>query len=558
MPTPQPAITDDLRRATAAAEAGRFDEAESDCRQILAANPADPAALCLAGALAARRGDLDAAVAQYRAALAVAPRFVKALSNLGAALSGRGRFAEAEGPLTLALEEDPAHGPATINLGQLRLAQGRIDEAIQLLQRAVALVPSDIMAWNNLGAAFLRAERLDEAEQTLRQALSLDPASGAAWSNMGNVHHRRGRYGEAADAFRAALAHGAAPAETSTHLGAALRGLGLYDDALQAHDQALRSKPDLAEARFNKALLLLGAGRLHDGWADYRARPSARAFRARQKLADTPRLPADLTGKKLLIVTNQGFGDELFFLRFAPPLKARGASLVYRAGSKIAPLARQIAALDQVIDADATEPADLVLLVDDLPYALGDSGTPPPLALAPDAQRVAALRDRLAQFGPAPYLGVTWRGGVDKNGALFKQAPRAGIARIAAAWAGTVVVAQRAPDAGEAAAFAQDVGRDALDLSALNDDLEDMLALLALLDDYVAVSNTNVHLRQSLGRTSRVLVPMPPDWRWMNAGDESPWFPGTRVYRQAADGSWDAALSRLSGDLKAVFSRSTP
>ena len=53
MTTPQPVITDDLRRATAAAEAGWFDEAETACRQILAANPSDPGALCLAGALAA-------------------------------------------------------------------------------------------------------------------------------------------------------------------------------------------------------------------------------------------------------------------------------------------------------------------------------------------------------------------------------------------------------------------------------------------------------------------------------------------------------------------------
>jgi hypothetical protein len=79
-----------------------------------------------------------------------------------------------------------------------------------------------------------------------------------------------------------------------------------------------------------------------------------------------------------------------------------------------------------------------------------------------------------------------------------------------------------------------------------------------LLDDYVAVSNTNVHLRQSLGLPSRVLLPMPPDWRWMHAGAESPWFPGTRIYRQAADGTWDEALGGLAGDLKAVFSPVLP
>ena len=108
---------------------------------------------------------------------------------------------------------------------------------------------------------------------------------------------------------------------------------------------------------------------------------------------------------------------------------------------------------------------------------------------------------------------------------------------------------QRQPAAGELAAFAAALGRPAADLSPLNDDLEAMLALCGELDDLVCVSNTNVHLRAALGRTSRVLVPAPPEFRWMTEGGESPWFPGTRVYRQASDGDWDAALCALTRDL---------
>ena len=88
------------------------------------------------------------------------------------------------------------------------------------------------------------------------------------------------------------------------------------------------------------------------------------------------------------------------------------------------------------------------------------------------------------------------------------------------------------------------------DLSALNEDLEAMLALLALIDDYVGVSNTNMHLRAGVGKTARVLVPCPAEWRWMAQGDESPWFPGFKVYRQKTDGNWNEALGRLAADLQ--------
>jgi hypothetical protein len=67
------------------------------------------------------------------------------------------------------------------------------------------------------------------------------------------------------------------------------------------------------------------------------------------------------------------------------------------------------------------------------------------------------------------------------------------------------------------------------------------------------VSNTNKHLPAGAGRTARALVPRPSEWRWMAAGDESPWFPGFRIYRQSLDDDWTAALWRLQADLLATF-----
>ena len=79
----------------------------------------------------------------------------------------------------------------------------------------------------------------------------------------------------------------------------------------------------------------------------------------------------------------------------------------------------------------------------------------------------------------------------------------------------------------------------------MNANLDDALAAMTLVDDYIGVSSTNVHLRAGAGGTARVLVPFPPEWRWMMRGD-SLWFPGTRVHRQRADGDWSDALRAIS------------
>jgi hypothetical protein len=81
-----------------------------------------------------------------------------------------------------------------------------------------------------------------------------------------------------------------------------------------------------------------------------------------------------------------------------------------------------------------------------------------------------------------------------------------------------------------------------------------MLALMARLDEYVGVSNTNTHLRAAVGRASRVLVPANIlDWRWMSEGERSPWFPDCRIYRQTPEGSWMGATLNVTSDLHAQY-----
>jgi hypothetical protein len=184
---------------------------------------------------------------------------------------------------------------------------------------------------------------------------------------------------------------------------------------------------------------------------------------------------------------------------------------------------------------------------------------PPPLALAALPHSLQQVRRTLAELGPPPYLGLSWRAGTapeQQRGAawmLYKDAPLERLGSAVRGVNGTLLALQRKPMTGEIDEIASCAGRPVHDVTALNEDLEAMLALLALIDEYVGVSNTNMHLRAGAGRTARVLVPRPTEWRWMSSGDASPWFPGFRIYRQGSDGDWGAAFERLARDLHAEF-----
>jgi len=262
-------------------------------------------------------------------------------------------------------------------------------------------------------------------------------------------------------------------------------------------------------------------------------------------------LPKDLRGERLLVLSDQGLGDEIFFLRFAPELKARGSTVFYRADERIAAMIARSGAVDHVVGPEET-PASLsrTMSVGDLPFLLGMSSAaaiPPSLHLPPLPASLEAMAACLGALGPAPYIAVTWRAGSKLS--LYKEAPRLEIAKAVAGVPGTLIALQRLPHDGEIEEFAREVGRPAHDLTALNESLEDMLAALSLIDRYVCVSNTNVHLREGVGRPSHVLIPYPSEFRWMAKGPESPWFPGTRTYRQTLEGDWRAAFKILEEDL---------
>jgi hypothetical protein len=335
--------------------------------------------------------------------------------------------------------------------------------------------------------------------------------------------------------------------------------------------------------------LLLAAGQMADGWRRYSLRRDAEWRRKLPDLKLSSDLPSALAGKHICVHWEQGLGDEIFFLRWARELNLRGARVSYRATDKIRGLLRSADFIDELLAKQAPLPkADASILLGDLPLALtalpssqlprgslepAKSALPPfaqrvaiffpalPLSirLMPNAARVRELGERLSALGEPPYIGVTWRSGTPfaeqtgQDWSLFKEIPLEKLARALGPVSGTVISIQRKPKVTENSLLAGRLGKPVHDLSKLNADLEDMLALLALLDDYVGVSNTNTHLRAAVGRTARVLVPRPVEWRWRSTGDESPWFPGFRIYRQGPDGNWEMTLERLRGDLLAAF-----
>lgn len=574
----------------------RFVEAGDAFQSAARLNSDDPELQIGMANCLALQGELAEAETRLRKITERFPRVALAWFNLGNAVRDQGKTKEAVACYARATQLDTNFVDAFNNLGNALHALERLEEAEQAYRKALALQPSYTAGHCNLASLLIDRGRFPEAEAACREALSLEPHSAIAYSMLGSAIGHQGRLSEALEMHRKAVELDPNSPRTLAALGGALYEVGRAEEAQAPLERALSADPQSAYAHHFLASARLGLGDFQAWWRGYLQRPARQRFIAENPaLSLTTALPAALTGQHVCLLREQGLGDELFLLRFAAALKARGAHLTYRASARIAGLLGRVAMLDRVmIEGEPLPESEHVVLIGDLPHALhespamslkaqdarrdirpdatgafipalarasesGSAELPPPLPLTPLAAQIETIQRRLAELGPPPYIGLTWRGGTapeEQRGSfwlLFKEVPLQQLGEVLAPVNGTLLALQRRPRDGELARIAACVGRTAHDFTALNEDLEGMLALLAAIDDYVGVSNTNMHLRAGVGKTARVLVPCPSEWRWMVRGCESPWFPGFRIYRQEVDGDWSGALTQLKCDLAARF-----
>jgi len=443
------------------------------------------------------------------------------------------RYKDCHGKLAAAPATPESLVPRALQAHQ----QGRLDEAERLYREILAAVPGHAVATHYLGLASWQRGDVARAETLMREALARDRSIPDFHNNLGLLLRDTGRREAALDCFAATLGADPGWIEAFNNRALTLEALGRWDEAVADYRRAIEREPRFAAARQNLARLLLLLGRFREGWEEYRWRLAAQGLATTAPDAAARPLPSDLRGRRMTLVAEQGIGDVLFFLRFAPELVRRGAAIAFEGDARLAPLLARTGSF--TADLQPTER----IFIGDLPWLLQahDAAAFPPLALTPEAQRVSRWRERLRASGEGPYVALTWHAGTASQGPVhtqLKHVPAATLADTVRGMRATWISIQRLPREGEREALEAALGAPVLDASAANDDLDDALALASVVDDYVGVSNANTHLRAGVGGSMRVLVPFPPEWRWMTEGERSPWFPTMRVIRQQADGRW--------------------
>ena len=486
--------------ARQALQEGRFSDAEETYRQIVADDPGDTDGHFYLAALQLRRGEDVAAIRSIVCAIDCDPDNARNHVAHGQILREQKKTEEAETAFEKALAIEPDNGDAYTNLGGMLFELGRYDDAAFTLRKALIYHPNHTPAATQLGRALLRLERIEEAVSLFHAVLQIDPHDANVQINIG--------------------------------IGCTL--LGDLAGAQEAFEAALLNEPDNVEAHVNYAHLLLLQGDFEAGYREHEWRLKKTGYRDLADFKSAMWSDEDLAGKTVLLWGEQGLGDTLQFVRYAPLVAEKEARVIVECNPILHGLIADMPGVDDVVDLDDGDSYDLHLPLMSLPLKFAADGTP----------------NQFPYLSPPPAVDLGARGRITGWVELGRQSRSR--ARPRTKSAPFRVYASRddteyrlySLQVGPAAAQLADTTMQITDLATGFKTMSDTAAAMQALDLVISIDSAPAHLAGALGLPIWVLLTKAPDWRWGLENETTPWYPSMRIFRDQA--GWDDVFDRVA------------
>jgi tetratricopeptide (TPR) repeat protein len=569
---------------------GRLDQALASLREAIRLRPAYPEAYNNIGIILKHLGKFDEAVASYEQALRLRSDYPEAHNNLGLALASRGKFDAAVVSYQQAIRLKPTYTDAHAHMADALTAMGKLGEALAAYRRALSLSPKDpklhkcvgnalsrvdkhneaeasyqealklaprfVDAINDLGICHSRQGRFDEAVANYRRAIAIKPNFAEAYNNMGNALRNASRFDESLECYKKAIELKPGYADAHNNLGIAYAELGRFDEAVASYTECLKLRPTHVDAHMNRALTWLRKGDYAQGWAEYEWRWKKRNL--------TPRPPImpqwngfPLAGRRILLITEQGLGDTLQFVRFAPLLKRQGAGeVILECPERLIKLLSRSPGIDHLVAQGKPLPEyDVYCALMNVPGLTATSVEAIPAEVPyinPDPDLVAHW-ERELRSTPGFKVGINWQGNPKYAGDRHRSVPLSFFEPLSRVPGVQLFSLQKNAGLEQLDALGDkfpvtDLGRK---LDETTGPFLDTAAVLKNLDLFITSDTAVAHLAGALGVPVWMALSTTPDWRWMAHREDNPWYPTMRIFRQTTHMAWGPVFERMAAELRA-------
>ncbi len=407
------------------------------------------------------------------------------------------------------------------------------------------------------GNALKNLGQLEAAIASYNRAVELRPDYAYAFCNRGAVQQALGLTTEALSSYDQAIKHQATDAMAHYNRALLMQDCSRWDEALAGYDRAIAIDPGYADAQYNRSLALLFRGDFESGWRAYewRWKSAQRLSVGAPRQFDRPPWLGEepLAGKRLFLYPEGELEDTLQFCRYASLAARSGATVLLEVQTPLLGLLANLEGVSQLIaPGSVLPPFDYHCPLMSLPLAFKTTldGVPArPRYLQGAEVNVRRWRDILGE-PRGPRVGVVCGGnatiGIDKRQHIR-------LADLVAHFPQELQYFLLQTQASEAdrATLAASPSFVSLDNDLL--DFPNTAALCECMDVVISVDTSAAHLSGALGVKTWVLLPFNPHWRWMRNRDDSPWYPGMKLYRQRVADDWNEVLARVADDLRREY-----
>ena len=569
-----------LNAGTLLQKMGRTDDAIAAFREMARIAPADPRGhynlgVCLTETLLASLGDkfeaaADEAETALKRAVTLSPQDAKAHFAYANLFSKRGQHDKAVTATRNAIKYNPNWPQAWSNLGEMLRKEKKCDEAIKALKKARELLPTDTSIQYNLATAQLDGKVYDEAEKEFLDLTRRQETFTDAHINLAILYQETRRNVEALNILEQSLSVDPNIHKAYANLGAIFSDLGWTYTALVFYDKAisLMEKPDVA-TRYYRSIAALRLGLLFANWPLLELRfdwPDTGLSRR----AVPPEYwgGEDLSGKHIVVWTEQGLGDEALYASILPNIVARAGQCTIECSERMVPVfARSFPAATVVGYKASNLPVTPAEGVDyQIPLASLGQHFRPDFASFPshtgylkaDPDKVSEIRARYDALAKGRRIvGLSWRSKNEKVGEA-KSTDLNDMAAVLQVPGVMFVNLQYGECAEELAEVHKQFGVEIIhddDIDPLKD-MDGFFAQVSAMDLVVSTSNTTAHVAGAQNIPVWVLLPHGKSlaWYWFLRRTDSPWYPSARLMRadhklEEGPARWRELIERTATEL---------
>jgi len=514
-------------------QSNNFDEAILHYQKALSLNPTSAQTHFNMGLALLRQKNIDTAMASFERAIVYKPSYSKAYANLGKILQQKKLKAQAIEQYKQALSLDPSLLEISLALARIYNEQHKFQGAIDALEESLEIHSNDIALLFELANSYNMVNRIEEALEIYKRLEIRYPNRPAILYNIAYT----------------------------------LKKLGRLDESFPYYDKVLQLNPTHAEAHFSRGLAYIVVGDFEKGFKDYEwrwKRPKQGSYRTYPE----PRWDgSDLDGKTIFLHAEQGLGDTFQFIRYARIAKEKGGIVIAGVQKPLVKLLSLCPYIDQVVALDEKPPAfDLHAPLMSLPYILKTTIDTVPTDipyLYADPTLVEHWNKTLLSSDKNIKVGICWQG----NNKYSTPMLRATVALksieinklnpLGAVPGVSIYSLQKTTGTDQLKTLPPEFTIHTFgdDFDESNGRFMDTIAVIKNLDLIITVDTSIGHLAAALGKPTWVILPNPPDWRWMLECDNTPWYPTMRLFRQPTPGDWESVIEEVAQELKKYVSQ---